>query len=175
MLRDPSPIVDSNATVSDKIRALAQAGYPRAEIARLLGKRYQHVRNVLVDDESRDARQAPPGSAKALPLHRQLAEAGAPYQAARPIGESNGVFWLDVTPDGGLRLPEPIRSALDVVHGGKVVARLAKDGTVTLVSAEAAFAQVQALFQRYAKPGISLADELIADRRAEALRESQDD
>jgi len=36
-------------TKSDKIRALAKAGYLRTEIAQLLGIRYQHVRKVLVD------------------------------------------------------------------------------------------------------------------------------
>ena len=37
------------ATKSDKIRALAKAGYARAEIAALLGIRYQQVRKVLLD------------------------------------------------------------------------------------------------------------------------------
>jgi hypothetical protein len=36
-------------TKSDKIRALATAGYARVEIAALLGIRYQHVRKVLLD------------------------------------------------------------------------------------------------------------------------------
>lgn len=36
-------------TKSDKIRALAKAGYLRTEISSLLGIRYQHVRKVLVD------------------------------------------------------------------------------------------------------------------------------
>lgn len=36
-------------TKSAKIRALAQAGYSRTEISKILGIRYQHVRNVLVD------------------------------------------------------------------------------------------------------------------------------
>jgi hypothetical protein len=35
-------------TTSAKIRALAQAGYDRTEISKLLGIRYQHVRQVLV-------------------------------------------------------------------------------------------------------------------------------
>ena len=35
-------------TTSAKIRALAQAGYDRQEIASLLGIRYQHVRQVLI-------------------------------------------------------------------------------------------------------------------------------
>lgn len=36
-------------TKSDKIRALARAGYLRTEIASLLSIRYQHVRKVLID------------------------------------------------------------------------------------------------------------------------------
>lgn len=36
-------------TTSDKIRAMARAGYKRTEISQLLGIRYQHVRKVLVD------------------------------------------------------------------------------------------------------------------------------
>lgn len=37
-----------NASTSAKIRALDAANYTRSEIAKHLGKRYQHVRNVLV-------------------------------------------------------------------------------------------------------------------------------
>ena len=33
-------------TYSEKIRALDAAGYMHADIAKFLGKRYQHVRNV---------------------------------------------------------------------------------------------------------------------------------
>ena len=36
------------ATKSDKIRVLSENGYSRGDIARFLGIRYQHVRNVLV-------------------------------------------------------------------------------------------------------------------------------
>ena len=41
-------VVDGLPTTSAKIRALHGKGYERAEIARFLGKRYQHVRNVLI-------------------------------------------------------------------------------------------------------------------------------
>lgn len=34
--------------VSDSIRYLDGEGYRRSEIARMLGKRYQHIRNVLL-------------------------------------------------------------------------------------------------------------------------------
>ncbi len=37
-------------TTSDKIRFLNSKGIPRGAIADILGKRYQHVRNVLTED-----------------------------------------------------------------------------------------------------------------------------
>lgn len=42
-------ITDGLETKSAKIRALADAGYERTEIAKVLGIRYQHVRKVLLD------------------------------------------------------------------------------------------------------------------------------
>jgi hypothetical protein len=44
-------------TTSDKIRALARAGYLRTEIGKLLDIRYQHVRKVLVDAGINDGLQ----------------------------------------------------------------------------------------------------------------------
>lgn len=41
-------VIQGLSTKAEKIRALAQAGYQRTEIADLMGIRYQHVRNVLV-------------------------------------------------------------------------------------------------------------------------------
>jgi hypothetical protein len=46
--RTPEEIIKGLETTSDKIRALANAGYDRVEIAKYLDIRYQHVRNVLV-------------------------------------------------------------------------------------------------------------------------------
>jgi hypothetical protein len=43
-----SELVKGLQTTSDKIRALAHAGYDRAQIAKYLDIRYQHVRNVLL-------------------------------------------------------------------------------------------------------------------------------
>ena len=42
-----SKTVKGLSTTSQKIRALNKAGFERADIARYLDKRYQHVRNVL--------------------------------------------------------------------------------------------------------------------------------
>jgi hypothetical protein len=46
--RSPEEIVQGLQTTADKIRALANAGYDRTEISKILGIRYQHVRNVLL-------------------------------------------------------------------------------------------------------------------------------
>ena len=46
-------VSDPKLNISGKIRALDSYGVPRAEIAKLLNKRYQHVRNVLVADEQK--------------------------------------------------------------------------------------------------------------------------
>src|SRR5687767_11262039 len=47
-------------TKAAKIRELASAGFPRAQIAAYLGIRYQHVRNVLTQPHAgRAARVAP--------------------------------------------------------------------------------------------------------------------
>lgn len=47
---DRSKLYEEHKTVSGCIRALHAQGYTRGEIAVFLGKRYQHVRNVLVQD-----------------------------------------------------------------------------------------------------------------------------
>jgi hypothetical protein len=48
--RLPAPtVVQGLSSTSEKIRALARAGYLRTEISKLLDIRYQHVRKVLVD------------------------------------------------------------------------------------------------------------------------------
>jgi len=169
---DPSSILASQASVSDKIRALDQAGFRKSEIADLLGKRYQHVRNVLVNDARRAGQRAPAGTRAQSPGRTVgMAEAGAPYESAA----ADTLIWLDVTPDGRLELPDLLRSALGVGRGGRILAEVAKDGAVSLVSAQTAIRQAQTIFQRYARPGVSVVDELIAERRAEAAREDQDD
>lgn len=45
---DMNKLVQGLETKSAKIRALNAAGYSRSEIAKFLGVRYQHVRNVLI-------------------------------------------------------------------------------------------------------------------------------
>jgi hypothetical protein len=41
-------LVEEHKSISGAIRALAAGGMSKGDIARLSGKRYQHVRNVLI-------------------------------------------------------------------------------------------------------------------------------
>lgn len=158
-------VVSSPMTVSDKIRALAAAGHARADIARTLGKRYQHVRNVLEADDLRQAGVAE----QAAPFR------GAPRSAAEDVEErGGGAYRLVVREDGSVVLPEGVRQAFGISGRGVVMARLVDD-EFKLISAATAMKRIDALMAPYRRPGESWVDEFIADRRAEAARENETD
>src|SRR5262245_18862833 len=89
--------IDNLPTVSAKIRALADQGMSRADIARRLDIRYQHVRNVLEYDKARQAKAA---------------EAAAPASA-----ESIAPIKTRLGPDGRVVIPAPFRDALSLKEG----------------------------------------------------------
>lgn len=43
-----SEFIQANGGVSKSIRILTEKNFSRGEVAKMLGKRYQHVRNVLI-------------------------------------------------------------------------------------------------------------------------------
>ena len=104
-------IVGSDMTVSDKIRALDAAGYPRAEVARVLGKRYQHVRNVLEADKL--SPKAAPAPGPENPRAGGLEEASSAYES---------VHRLKVEAGGLVRLPPEALAALQARPGSVVIA-----------------------------------------------------
>jgi predicted transcriptional regulator len=150
-------ILASSATVSDKIRRLNAAGYPRAEIARLLGKRYQHVRNVLEGDKASGG-AAPP----AVPLSG-FAEAPTRFK---------GVHRLVIGPDGSLQLPAEVL-AHEGWEPGRVVMATYEDDRLTVITARASIRRAQERVRAIVGDGTSLVEELLADRRREAQRESE--
>jgi antitoxin component of MazEF toxin-antitoxin module len=168
-----------HATVAGKIRALAAEGVPRADIARFLGKRYQHVRNVLEDDaQSSGGDQSSGGYVLGKADLSGMRDGGRAFEreddAARIERRSPAAFWIEVKPDGTLPLPPEIVAVLNAEPGRRVFAKI-DDGRLILMSPEAALAEAQALVRKYVPAGRSLSDELIADRRAEAAREEADD
>jgi hypothetical protein len=172
---DAARIVASQATVSDKIRALNAAGYPRAEIARLLGKRYQHVRNVLEGDKVGRAASAVTGVAEEPAVFEKHDERpGRRPSSAPPRPEfeerGRGIFRLSVRPDGSVLLPPAVLEALALKGGSGVIARLEGD-TFIFEGPDEALRRIRELIPPW-QPGEPLAsDELIAERRREAAWE----
>lgn len=175
-------IAAPHVTVADKIRALAGAGVPRADIARFLGKRYQHVRNVLEGDAQTRGGQslggASEGASSGYVLGKAdlsgLRDSGRAFEregddnAAYIERRSPTAFWIEVKPDGTLPLPPEIVQVLDGKPGERVFAKIS-DGRVTLMSGDAAMEEAQAIVAKYAKPGRLASEELIEDRRSGKL------
>jgi AbrB family looped-hinge helix DNA binding protein len=148
--------VEHLPTTSAKIRALAERGVERADIARALDIRYQHVRNVLERDK---ARAAAPGLAE--PPQPALRHDNMPSVKVR------------LGPDGRVVVPAAIRDALGLKEGDVLFARL-EGGEIKLLTPQAAMLRAQAIVRQFVPDNVSLVDELIADRRREAAREMEE-
>jgi hypothetical protein len=147
-------IADRHATIAGKIRALAAADYPRADIARALGRSYQQVRNVLEQDKVR---------AKASTSESGVSKSPATYET-----EVDEAFRAKYLPT--MRLMEAMGWRTD---GGVIIAEAREDG-LFLMSSDASMRRVQAMVAEFIPPGgPSIVDELIADRRREAAAEEE--
>ena len=76
-----------------------------------------------------------------------------------------------VDSNGRVALPAEYRRQLGLEAGDRVVVEL-DDCELRIVSQREAIRRVQELVAQYVSPDRSLVDELIAERRAEAARES---
>jgi bifunctional DNA-binding transcriptional regulator/antitoxin component of YhaV-PrlF toxin-antitoxin module len=164
-------IVASNMSVSDKIRALATAGYPRADIARLLNKRYQHVRNVLEADKLHGGERSAAGGVGVAEPPRRF-EGASPGREVEDRG--GGYYRLVVREDGSVVLPAAVREAFGIRGRGAVIAKFESD-EFKLHSLATGSRRIDQIMAPYRQDGVSWADELIAERRREAAREERDD
>jgi AbrB family looped-hinge helix DNA binding protein len=146
---DPDRAVRELPTLAAKIRALAARGHSRADIARALGIRYQHVRNVLMRDEE-----------------KKKTKGTMPADAALP-GK------IPVAADGNVVIPASITKALGLKAGDVLFVRV-QDGEIHLLAKTAVARRVQAQVRKFVPEGVSLVDELIADRRREVEAEAKD-
>lgn len=71
---------------------------------------------------------------------------------------------------GRLQIPADVRKELGLTDGDNVRLEVV-DGELRVRSYHAVIKAIQAEVQKYVPAGVSLVDELIADRRAEAARE----
>jgi AbrB family looped-hinge helix DNA binding protein len=79
----------------------------------------------------------------------------------------------EIAPGGRVVLPAEFRKALGVSVGDSVVIEL-RDGELRLRSFDAAIRRAQETVRKYVPEGVSLADELIRERREEAAREEHE-
>jgi AbrB family looped-hinge helix DNA binding protein len=75
---------------------------------------------------------------------------------------------------GRLVIPAPMRAALGMKEGDKVLVRL-EGNELRIYTYEEATRRAQEMVRSFVPRGVSLVDELIADRRAEAAREMGDE
>lgn len=75
-----------------------------------------------------------------------------------------------VASNGRILLPAEVRAALGVAEGGKLHGSV-QDGQLTLMTSATALRKTQERLRGLVPPGVSLVDELIAERRAENARE----
>ena len=77
---------------------------------------------------------------------------------------------VNVLPNGRLVLPMAFRRELGVERGGQLVVEL-EDGTVKLSTPDQALDEAGALFRSFLSDDASVADEVIAERRAASAAE----
>lgn len=147
-------IVEGLPTISAKIRALDAAGYMRADIARYLGKRYQHVRNVLV---------------RSQPKSEVVRD-----QCFVPDEPGNvGSQRIRILANGRIVIPAKMRSAMLIDASGYLTARVV-EGELRMLTPKAAVLKLQKRMREKVPEGVSVVDDLIAERRAEARREASE-
>ena len=71
---------------------------------------------------------------------------------------------------GRLVIPAPMRKALDIKEGDVMIVRV-EEGELISVPQQIAIKKVQTYFKQFKKPGESVVDEFIADKRKEAALE----
>jgi len=154
-------------TKADKIRALAKAGYKRQQIADFLGIRYQHVRNVLVDDERRAKHNPPQGASPAG------AETKPNASASTPPKQPKRTVKVKLGPDGNLALPPHMLEAFGWKEGEALWVHMEGAGELRLQDVHALTRMVQA-YAREHLPNLGSVDDFLAWRREEAEREEQE-
>lgn len=102
-------------------------------------------------------------------------------RASKPKGLAEGTttfvddsepirFFAEVKSNGRILLPAEVRKALGVAEGEKLRG-VVEDGELRLFTPATALSKMQKQVRELVPPGVSLVDDLIAERRAENARE----
>jgi AbrB family looped-hinge helix DNA binding protein len=87
------------------------------------------------------------------------------------VGKNRQKGYVQVGPQGRIVIPAHIRHALGI-HPGEILIARVEDGRLVLETRNQILARLQAMFDHVPRE-VSLADELIAERREEARREAE--
>jgi hypothetical protein len=145
-------------TKSEKIRTLGSAGYSRRQIADFLGIRYQHVRNVLVDQDRR--------------TRSGFSENSAPSAEREPMPPAVPGRAL-LRADGAVLLPQDVVAAAGFKVGEPLLARVTGEGEVHVLSTRAAIRRAQDMVRQFVPENVSLVEDLLKERRREAARQRE--
>ena len=163
-------IADGQTTIAGKIRALAAANHSRADIARVLQRSYQQVRNVLEHDKVRAKASAPSHGVAENPATYET-EADDAFRAKYPP-----TIRLEFGKDATVTLPAEQIEGMRWHRGGVIIAEPREDG-LFLMSTDASLRRVQQKLRDMLPPEAfeeNWADALIADRRREAAAEEDE-
>jgi AbrB family looped-hinge helix DNA binding protein len=80
------------------------------------------------------------------------------------------MFQMKMSEGGRVVIPAEIRRSLGLKEGDTVLFEL-RDGEAVITTRRARLERARALVRKHVPEGVSLVDELIAERRAEAERE----
>ena len=159
---DYEALTQGLTTKSEKIRTLGRKGVPTADIARFLEIRYQHARNVLVDaglQHGGMAEEMPELETKMMPS----------VDTASLVRQS---VWVDVDVQGRLQIPADLLALVGVTGQDRLFIKPTERGFEVLTR-RGAMARMKEISAPLVRPGFSLADELIADRRREVTAEEE--
>ena len=90
-----------------------------------------------------------------------------------PLPDVSASAWTKVGDGGWIVIPAEIRQLLGLKSGSSILLRV-EDGELRLLTTGQAIARAQELARPYIRPGISVVDELIAERRAENARDEEE-
>jgi bifunctional DNA-binding transcriptional regulator/antitoxin component of YhaV-PrlF toxin-antitoxin module len=117
---------------------------------------YSHWKRAHEASRASDADAEEPG-----PASNALAEPSTRFEPA----SADGYFSLWIAADGRLVVPQTLREAMMLDPDGRVTAHV-EDGELRVISPLAAIRRMQRIAQKYKKPGVSVVDEFLAERRA---------
>ena len=102
-------------------------------------------------------------------------DVGAQAPGGKPAPESEAERrLLKIGPDGRVLIPADWRQAMQLVDNDTLVAHL-ENGELRLHGSAVGLRKAREILRRFVRPGVSMVDELLEDRRREVRREAEED